>query len=272
MLQFREMPLNLEDREEKTLCRSRPAYVNKLTVSDSGPELQNTIVGIIGRKGAGKSTFTQELLSYCERLFLFNTMGEHLWIPDQFTDLAQAHTYIFDHGHAPGSFHGAFIPEGTAQDSTERDFAEISIAVYEAGNMTFVVEELPMLTQPNYVPPAFNRNVRLGRHRCLNVVYTGQRIAECPRRVTAATDVFVLFSQTEPDDIAKISERCSPEVADMVAALEPHEFVVYDTKAREIVVVDNVWYSTLLNSKENWTPAYGGKHGRPALWSLDDGA
>ena len=245
-------------------------FRNKLSLPDRGPELQNRIVAVVGRKGSGKSTLTRELLTHCRRLFLFDTMGEHNWIPDQFTDLAQSWDYIFAAGSGPADFMGSFIPGEDADDQLEKDFQEICSATYEAGNLTLAVEELPMLSQPGYVPSKYNRLIRLGRHRCVNLLYTGQRLSECPRRVTAATDVFVLFSHTEPRDVDAIAERCGPEVADLVQKLDEHEFLVYVVAARSVVLIDPQWYDAVLNTDIAWTPAIGGKSGKKALWSLSE--
>lgn len=243
-------------------------FRNKLACPNRGPELRNRIVGIAGRKGSGKSTLTTAILRLCNRQFDFDTMGEHSWIPDQFRDLPQAELFIYEYGTGEGQFIGSYVPEG--DDDLESDFSVICTAVYETGNMTFVVEELPMLSQPNYVPKRFDKLIRLGRHRAVNIVYTGQRLSECPRRVTAATDVFILFSHTEPRDLDAIAERCDPSVATMVTELGDHEFLVWDVATRKILVVDPQWYSAVLDTDQHWTPAVGGQSGRRVLWSLEE--
>src|SRR5215831_9140978 len=40
-------------------------------------EIQNRIVGVVGRKGSGKSTRVQVLLRYCPRFVVFDVMAEH---------------------------------------------------------------------------------------------------------------------------------------------------------------------------------------------------
>jgi hypothetical protein len=245
-------------------------FRNKLDCGNNrGPELRNRIVGVAGRKGSGKSTLTAEILRNCYRQFVFDTMGEHSWIPDQHRDLAEAELYIYEHGSSAGEFIGSYTPEN---DFVEADFQTICTAVFEVGNLTLVVEELPMLSQPNYVPPRFDKLIRLGRHRSVNILYTGQRLSECPRRVTAATDVFVLFSHTEPRDLDAIAERCSPEIAIMVSNLGDHEFLVWDVASRSVILVDSRWYTSLLNTEQAYTPAIGGKSGRSVLWSLEENA
>jgi hypothetical protein len=175
---------------------------------------------------------------------------------------------LYEHTVSREPFQARYIPAGAAKDQLETDFSQIATAAYDTGNLTFAVEELPMLSQPQYVPPAFDRIIRLGRHRCINILYTGQRLSECPRRVTAATDVFVLFSHTEPRDLEAIAERCGPECADLAYRLGEHEFLVYDVGRRSLLRVDERWYSALLSSECDWTPAVG--KNRPPLWSLKD--
>lgn len=245
-------------------------YRNKLLLQRRGPELKNRIVGVAGRKGSGKSALTRAILEHCNRLFLFDTMGEHSWVPEQFNSLDQAWVFIAMAGQQAQPFQGSYVAEDAGDESLDTDFAEICTAVWESGNMTLAVEELPMLSEPNYVPPAFNRLVRLGRHRSVNILYTGQRLSECPRRVTAATDLFALFHTSEPVDLDRISERCGPETAQAVSNLGEHEFVVYDVVTRSLLKIDSGWYDSCLNANDQWTPAIGGRHGRPALWSLDD--
>lgn len=246
-------------------------YRNKLQLAGGGTGVQNTIVAVIGRKGTGKSTLTAEILKRCDREFIFDTAGDHTWVPDRFNSLDEAWVYIFDCSADPRPFIGSYTPESDDEDSLQTDFAEICRAVWESGNLTFVVEELPMLSSPQWAPPRFDRIVRLGRHRAINVLYTGQRASECPRRVTAATDVFVLFHTSEPADLDRIAERCGPETADLVSKLGDHEFLVYDVRSRSLVIVDPGWYDSVLKPTSQWTPAVGGKSGRSAFWSLDDG-
>jgi hypothetical protein len=242
---------------------------NKLELKGGGTGLQNRIVQVAGRKGSGKSTLTREILQHSRRLFIFDTMGEHSWVPDQFTALDEACYYIANAGaECDAQFIGSFTPEGASENSLDTSFAEICTAVYESGNMSLAVEELPMLSKPQFNPPAFDRVIRLGRHRSLNVLCTEQRLSEVPRRVTAASDMFVLFSHTEPRDLDAIAERCGPEVAEKCARLGEHYFIVYEVRTRCLLVVDSSWYSSVLAPSQVWTPAVG-RNGRKALWSLD---
>jgi hypothetical protein len=200
-------------------------------------EQQNRIIGVVGRKGVGKSTFSKEfLLPHIPRLFVYDTMGEHRWIPDTFEEQDKAVIYLME-SQQYETFQARYVPE---VDDEEKDFSEICNIVYEQGNMCFVIEEVVMMgCSPNFAPPKLRRVTRLGRHRNLDVIYTTQRLEECPRLLTSATDVFVIFSHTEPKSLDRISERCGPEVARKVAAFQGHEFLIFDVIAKkEVSTVD----------------------------------
>ena len=53
-------------------------------------------------------------------------------------------------------------------------------------------------------------------------------MAEVSRRITSATDRFVLFAHTEPRDLDAIADRCGREVAERVARLPLHGKLVWD--------------------------------------------
>jgi hypothetical protein len=66
-------------------------------------------------------------------------------------------------------------------------------------------------------------------------------MAEVARRLTAATDYFVLFSHTEPRDLNGIAERCGQTVARRVAELDRHGRLVWDAVgARELGALEPV--------------------------------
>jgi hypothetical protein len=242
---------------------------NKLALSGGGTGQQNRFVCVAGRKGSGKSSLTREILSHTARLFLFDTMGEHHWVPEQFDDLAEAQVFLWERAQHAGDFCASFISESAQAKALESDFSEVCITIYEVGNITFAVEEIPMLSQPQWVPEPFDRIVRLGRHRGINLLYTAQRIAECPRRLTAATDIFVLFRHTEPRDLDAIAERCGPEVASAVTELGEHEFIVFDVSLGALITIDQHWYELVLRPGVVYTPACDRNHGK-MLWSLND--
>jgi len=198
-------------------------------------ELQNKIVGIVGRKGSGKSRKFRELMQRSPRLVVFDTMGEHSWIPNRFHDLNDLSEFLA-WASTQRTCAVSLIPEA----DLDADFATLCEWVYEDGNLTLGVEEAAMLCQPSYLPPEFDRIVRLGRHRRVNMVWTSQRMAEVARRLTAATDLFVLFTHSEPRDLDAMAERCGRDVAERVARLPLHGWLAWDVVRGEVIRPERV--------------------------------
>lgn len=212
----------------------RPAAPAARPVESAPPprrraEVQNRIVGIIGRKGSGKSTKLRELLRYCPRWLAFDPMRDHgeLAAGNVFESIGAVTRFLNWSRNQP-AFAGVYVP----QDDPSVEVEEVSRLVYARGDLCFVCEEVPLYTQAGYVPPIFGRLIRTGRHRHLDIAWTAQRAAEVPKTLTSLTDVWVLFSQTEPKDLAALAERCGRDVADRVASLGPHAFVIWDAQTR----------------------------------------
>jgi hypothetical protein len=195
-------------------------------------DFQNRIVGVIGRKGSGKSTRVATLVKYAPRVFAFDPMQDHSnLLPDVFEGIDDELDEYFYQASRAKTFACAFIPDENLED----DFEDVCRLVYEYGHMLFVVEEAPLVLKAGYMPPVFGKIVRTGRHRGIDLLWTAQRASEVSRTLTSATDVWIFYSQTEPRDLDAIAERCGREIATHVAELGLHDSFTWDVINREIL-------------------------------------
>jgi len=194
-------------------------------------EVQNLIVGVIGRKGSGKSTHVCGLVRYCPRFVVFDVMGEHVR-PDaknRFEKPEELARFL-KWSRQQTTFACAYVPVGDLAEEVE----EVARLLYARGDLCFVCEEVPLYTQAGrYMPPLFGKLIRTGRHQEIDICWTAQRAAEVPKTLTALTDIWVLFSQTEPRDLSALADRCGHEVADRVAGLGLHDYFVWDAISHE---------------------------------------
>ena len=193
--------------------------------------MQNRIIGIVGRKGSGKSTVLQDIVSCHPRVVIFDTMAEHP-SPNVFFSLGKCLNYL-DCVEREASFHCAFRP----RESEEETLDELAEAVFNAGRVCFALEEVPWFSMAASQPEGLDLLSRLGWHRGIDLVWTGQRMADVSRRLTSATDVFVLLATTEPRDLNALAERCGQGVASKVQDLGLHGKLVYDVLKVPIVSV-----------------------------------
>jgi len=111
---------------------------------------------------------------------------------------------------------------------------QVCECAFQVGHLTLALEEVPHYSTASSMPAGLDLLARMGRHREVDLIYTGQRFAELPRRLTATTDYFVLFGQREPRDLEALAERVGRAVADQVERLPLHSYVVYDVLARRV--------------------------------------
>ena len=138
-------------------------------------DLQNRIVGVVGRKGSGKSTRVATLLKYCPPVFAFDPMCDHVeLLPDAFEGVDAELDEYFRQARRTKTFACSFAPA----ENLEEDFEEVCHLVYDYRRMLFVVEEAPLVLKAGYMPPAFGRIVRTGRHRQIDLLWTRKIAAE----------------------------------------------------------------------------------------------
>ena len=194
-------------------------------------ELQNRIVGIVGRKGSGKSTVLREILSCRLRVVIFDTMAEHS-SPNLFSSLDRCLDYL-ERVQSDSFFHCALRQKGDEEETLN----ELAACVYDVRKVCFALEEVPWFSTAASQPEGLDLLSRMGRHRRIDLVWTAQRMAEVSRRLTSATDIFVLFSITEPRDLTSLADRCGLEVVGRVEALGLHGKLIYDVLRSKIVSI-----------------------------------
>lgn len=192
-------------------------------------ELRNLIVGNIGRKGSGKSTVLADTLQTLDRPIVFDPLAEHDWTPNEISSVDTLREF-FRWNKKRKEWAANFVPG----ENLEADLEELSRLVYERGDCSLAIEEIPLIASPGHMPETFGKLVRTGRHRKVDVYWTAQRAAEVPRTLTSLTDEFIFFSQTEPRDLDAIAARCGTEIADRVAHLGEHEHIRYDVLKRSL--------------------------------------
>ena len=196
-------------------------------------EIQNRIVGIIGRKGTGKSTTLAERLQGEDRVFVWDPMAEHGdWLPNELGSIEETRKFL-RWSQKRKLWAASYVPGSELEHELE-EISDLYYSVAPPGPRTFAVEEVPLICSPNYLPEKFGKLLRTGRHRQIDLYWTAQRAGEVSRTLTSLTDEFVLFSQTEPRDLDAIAARCGSPVADRVAHLGRHDYIVWDVADRRL--------------------------------------
>jgi len=178
--------------------------------------MKNTLTGIFGHKGSGKTYHAMAAFRASRRAIAFDTLGEYRagLVTDSRKDL-------LDFVEKNKTFRVAFKPGTGAQLISDFNFA--ADAVYELGDCDFYVEEIDYFCAPNFNEPGLDKLIRYGRHRGINVIYTARRFQEVSRHLTAQSDVFVMFRIAEPVDLDAIRKRFGRKISQKIRHQKGHE-------------------------------------------------
>jgi len=191
---------------------------------------RNVVIGCVGLRGSGKSTALREIVSCRPRLVVLDVMGEHRF-GQVVSDVEDAFE-ILDAVQGRKNFAVTIQPaRGDLGDVVD----QLCDYVFEIGDLALALEEIPHYCTAGSMPEGLDALARMGRHRQIDLVYTGQRFAELPRRLTSTTDFFVLFGQREPSDLSALSDRVGRDVAERVERLPLHGRLLYDVVAGRCV-------------------------------------
>ena len=191
--------------------------------------MQNVVIGIAGKRGSGKSTVLKSIALDAPRLLVWDLLGEHRWCPNPLRNEREISAFI-SWAHGRERFAARVVPD----DTDDETFEALCQLAYREGRLLLVIEEVAMISKPNWLPPSLDKIVRLGRHRGVSVAWTTQRLSEVARRLTSTTDAFLLFFHHEPRDVEAIQQRCGIAVADTVSQLGRHNFVSWDVATGRI--------------------------------------
>lgn len=186
--------------------------------------MQNEIIGVLGCKGAGKSTEVKRIYMSRTRVIVNDTLGEYGgYVCDAPDPRRKAIDYIAAN---KVRFRIAFRPE-----KLEADFDWVCRLAKACGaGTTLIVEEIDFFCQPNFAEPGLDKLIRYGRNDGINLIYTGKRFADISRRLTSQTDRFLLFRISEPGDLDGIRKRFGDEVAEKVRSLPDFEHLEIDVR------------------------------------------
>lgn len=188
---------------------------------------QRSIVTILGKTGAGKSTmiFKKIIPALPAPVFVLDSMGDAKY--GLHFDTCQS---LVDHLiSGRGNDSGVYVL-GSESDLDSEMFFEMS---YKMGQRhTIVVDEVDKWASTRMMDDNLNKIIRYGRRRGISCVFAARRPSEISPTIRAQSDLIVSFVQTEPVDIKALRERSA--VADNLPWLKtyretgkPSEYIVF---------------------------------------------
>lgn len=160
----------------------------------------NSIVGVFGKKGSGKSTLVKKCLQNMNRYIVVDPMHEYTgvicysWhdVADVLKDFKAFNFKIVYRSPNDTDMDNFFALINTRNRETHR---------FELTDFSLVFEEVDLHCSPYYVHDGIKYLTRYGRHSGRSFLYVSRRPAAVNRDMTSQTDLMISFKQVEPNDL-----------------------------------------------------------------------
>jgi hypothetical protein len=175
---------------------------------------ENEIIVVLGKKGSGKTSYAMNELRAKERLVIFDFNREYseFYIVTNPEKLVELLTLNY-----AGKFQVAYQPDPTREVSDH--FHHLSKALFCMSNLTFLCEEVDLVSSAGEMPEGLQRIINYGRHRGISLIALSRRAHKVPRDLTANADRIISFAQFEPRDLRYLAEYMGEDAARRVLKL-----------------------------------------------------
>lgn len=191
-------------------------------------KIQNNIVTVIGQKGYGKTTLTEKLIVGLDKPTIIadprQQYTDHQLRRILFTSVAIFKNWIKVNYPIFIKYKLELIV-----DVTLKDFDNLASLVSKMKNITFLIDEVDMFTNPiGKKDDAIDGLIHYGRHNQIDLVTTSRRPANISRDLTSQTDFFYLSRLAEPNDTKYFRAKYGNEIISTLQNLKKFEFLQID--------------------------------------------
>lgn len=155
----------------------------------------NYIIGILGKKGSGKSELVKGSLPFINRYIVVDALHEY----DGIIIYELEDLIAFIRGYNQTNYKVVYRAKN--KFDTE-DFLRLSTAM---NDFTMVLEETDFYCNPHKINEYLEHNIKYGRHYNRNLIWVSRRPAEINRLLSSQSDLLISFKQTEPIDLKYFS-------------------------------------------------------------------
>lgn len=191
------------------------------------------IVLICGRRGKGKTSLAYHLASELGR-------GVSVFDPTEAFGIGTiVHTraefeLALEENISPIVFQ--VVDAASRKDAIETDLLAFVESIKRIRDISVVIDETSYLQSPQWLAPALDDEVRVGRRRHHDLFLTQHRMADCNQILLELVTEFDFFQTKNPKSLERIAEYCGERVAGLVSTLGDHDFLHYDVETEQIFV------------------------------------
>ena len=194
---------------------------------------------IFGKRGCGKTELAKQLCQDCERLLIYDTLGEyrHGVVISNLQELKEFWGKVYRCNfriiYQPLDPDSDFDPICNLVNTLQRRPAGDTT---KCEDLTFLVEELDRYSKPLSLSLPSKEIIQWGRHRNIELIGISQRPHGIDRLITSQAKEMYIFNTTEPRDVDYFKDVVGYDVVVKIADLKEYEYVRWQDGINELEI------------------------------------
>lgn len=187
----------------------------------------------MGRRGCGKSYLAKNVQEIWPRRIIIDTLNEYTEgeIVRSFSQFSEKLIQFKNQKIKKFVLIYQFPVES---DSHEAEFNELMRLCYYFGNIQIVIEEIQNHSNTQWLPPWLKKNLLIGRHQGLSLLFTSQRPGEVNKTIVSQSRHIFCGNLIDGNDIKYVSNFLNQSSEKLINLPDRRFIYFHDGKIEEI--------------------------------------
>ncbi len=181
----------------------------------------------MGRRGCGKSHLAKRLQEMWPRRVIIDTLNEYKDQGEVVNSFTEFSNKLIDLKEKNIQKFVLIFRFPVESDLNQTEFDQIMRICYYFGNIQIVLEEIQNHAHPHYLPPWLKKNLLIGRHQGLSLMFTSQRPGEVHKTIVSQCHHIFCGALTDKNDQNYVAGFLN-KAADELSKLPERRFIYFD--------------------------------------------
>jgi hypothetical protein len=186
--------------------------------------VENAIVGCLGKKGWGKTTWLKHHAQRCRRAIFADPERKWPVLPQRGDVAVRGGEALLNYLFGIGASDPAIPFRVVYWDDFEPMQYYAAGAALLIRNCTLVVDEISWLSKRTWLPQQLARIPQFGREPRVNLLYTSRQVQEVNDMLLGQADLLVVFHTERGKGLQHLADYVPPEIVNEAPLLKLHEF------------------------------------------------
>lgn len=189
----------------------------------------NRVISILGRKGSGKTTLSQEFMDwYGGRVVFLSPVADTSFVTNEIWDYDNIIPAMMQ--MRQGDVLAVKISDVNALDIV------CTQAIYDGAGFTLIIDEVDLYGKSRYL----DKCVHYCRHFNLVLIANTRRYVHIPRIFTSQSDIFCIFKTREPADLEYIRKLAGKDAVKKVQDLKAYQYLMITDAGSDVLFTKKI--------------------------------